>query len=152
MTKGLAPMTGDDVKRVAAELRVKPEEVREMETRLAGQEMAFDADEGEDEVYAPVHYLADNDAEPYQVLEHKESEEVAATGLARALSSLDERSRRIVEARWLREKDAATLHELAAEFKVSAERIRQIEAKALEKMRKSMGAAGQRALPAPAAN
>jgi RNA polymerase sigma-32 factor len=152
MKKGLAPMTGDDVKRVAAELRVKPEEVREMETRLAGQEMAFDADEGEDEVYAPVHYLADNDAEPYQVLEHKESEEVAATGLARALSSLDERSRRIVEARWLREKDAATLHELAAEFKVSAERIRQIEAKALEKMRKSMGAAGPRALPAPAAN
>ena len=152
MKKGLAPMTGADVKRVAEELRVKPEEVREMETRLAGQEMAFDAEEGEDEVYAPVHYLADNDAEPYQVLEQKESEEVAAAGLARALSSLDERSRRIVEARWLREKDAATLHDLAAEFKVSAERIRQIEAKALEKMRKHMGAAAARALPAPAAN
>jgi len=152
MKKGLAPLTGDDVKRVAAELRVKPEEVREMETRLAGQEMAFDAEEGEDEVYAPVHYLADDDAEPYQALEQKESAEVAAAGLAGALSSLDERSRRIVEARWLREKDAATLHDLAAEFKVSAERIRQIEAKALEKMRKHMGAAARRALPAPAAN
>ena len=152
MKKGLAPLTGDDVQRVARELRVKPEEVREMETRLAGQEMAFDAEEGDDEAYAPVHYLADNDAEPYQVLEQKESAEVAASGLAHALSSLDERSRRIVEARWLREKDAATLHDLAAEFKVSAERIRQIEAKALEKMRKSMGAAASRALPAPAAN
>jgi len=152
MKKGLAPLTGDDVQRVAEELRVKPEEVREMEMRLAGQEMAFDADEGDDEVYAPVHYLEDNDTEPYQVLEQKESAEVAASGLANALSSLDERSRRIVEARWLREKDAATLHDLAAEFKVSAERIRQIEAKALEKMRKHMGSAAPRALPAPAAN
>jgi RNA polymerase sigma-32 factor len=152
MKKGLAPLTGDDVQRVAEELRVKPEEVREMEMRLAGQEMAFDADEGDDEVYAPVHYLEDNDAEPYQVLEQKESAEVAASGLANALSSLDERSRRIVEARWLREKDTATLHDLAAEFKVSAERIRQIEAKALEKMRKHMGSATPRALPAPAAN
>jgi len=71
---------------------------------------------------------------------------VRAAGLASALASLDARSRRIVEARWLKEKDAATLHDLAAEFKVSAERIRQIEAKALEKMRKSMDA-----LPAPAA-
>jgi len=152
MKKGLAPLSGDDVQRVASELRVKPEEVREMETRLSGQDMAFDADESEDEVYAPVHYLADNEAEPYRVLEAKQSEEVASAGLARALSSLDERSRRIVEARWLRERDAATLHELAAEFKVSAERIRQIEARALEKMRKAFGGAGPKALPAPAAN
>jgi RNA polymerase sigma-32 factor len=151
MKKGLAPLTSDEVERVAAELRVKPEDVREMEMRLAGQEMAFDADESEEEAYAPVHYLAaDNDAEPYHVLEAKESGEVASAGLARALSSLDARSRRIVEARWLREKDAATLHELAAEFKVSAERIRQIEAKALEKMRKAIGAASPKALPAPA--
>ena len=149
MKKGLAPLSSADVERVATELRVKPEEVREMETRLAGQEMAFDADESEEEAYAPVHYLADNDAEPYRVLEAKQSEEVESAGLARALSSLDERSRRIVEARWLREKDAATLHDLAAEFKVSAERIRQIEAKALEKMRKHLGSSGLKALPAP---
>jgi len=143
MKKGLAPLTSDDVQRVAAELRVKPEEVVEMETRLSGQEIAFDADHDDEEAYAPVNYLAaDQDAEPLRLLEAKESEQMRAAGLDEALKSLDPRSRRIVEARWLREKDAATLHDLAAEFKVSAERIRQIEAKALEKMRK--------ALPAPA--
>ena len=143
MKKGLAPLTSDDVSRVARELRVKPEEVVEMETRLSGQEIAFEADQDDESVYAPVNYLAaDRDAEPLQVLEAKESEETRAAGLENALKTLDPRSRRIVEARWLREKDAATLHELAAEFKVSAERIRQIEAKAFQKMRL--------ALPAPA--
>jgi len=142
MKKGLAPLTSDDVSRVAKELRVKPEEVVEMETRLSGQEIAFEADQDDESAYAPVNYLAaDHDAEPLRVLEAKEWEQSRASGLANALNSLDPRSRRIVEARWLREDDAATLHELAAEFKVSAERIRQIEAKALEKMRK--------ALPAP---
>jgi RNA polymerase sigma-32 factor len=143
MKKGLAPLSTDDVARVAAELRVKPEEVVEMETRLSGQEVAFEGDPDDDEGYAPVNYLAaDHDAEPLRLLEAKESEENRASGLETALASLDARSRRIVEARWLREKDPATLHDLAAEFNVSAERIRQIEAKALEKMRK--------ALPAPA--
>jgi RNA polymerase sigma-32 factor len=143
MKKGLGPLSTDDVARVAAELRVKPEEVVEMETRLSGQEVAFEADAEDDEAYAPVNYLAaDHDAEPLRLLEAKESEENRASGLETVLNSLDARSRRIVEARWLREKDPATLHDLAAEFKVSAERIRQIEAKALEKMRK--------ALPAPA--
>jgi RNA polymerase sigma-32 factor len=150
MKRGLAPLTSDEVARVASELRVKPEEVTEMETRLAGQELAFEA-EGEDDVHAPVHWLADNGAEPSQALEEAESERVRGEGLARALASLDARSRRIVEARWLREKDGATLHELAAEFRVSAERIRQIEAKALEKMRKLMQSPAPRALPAPAA-
>jgi RNA polymerase sigma-32 factor len=142
MKKGLAPLTRKDVARVADELKVKPEEVVEMETRLSGQELAFEGDREDDEAYAPVHYLADEAAEPYRVLEAEESERVRAAGLQKALATLDPRSRRIVEARWLREKDAATLHDLAAEFKVSAERIRQIEAKALDKMR--------RLLPAPA--
>jgi RNA polymerase sigma-32 factor len=143
MKTGLAPMTSQDVARIAAELRVKPEEVVEMETRLSGREVAFEADADDDESYAPVNYLAaDRDAEPLSQLETREAEEGRASGLDQALKSLDPRSRRIVEARWLREKDALTLHELAAEFKVSAERIRQIEAKALEKMRK--------ALPSPA--
>jgi len=150
MKTGLAPLTSDDVERVAAELRVKPEEVREMETRLSGQEMAFDADDNDEDAYAPVHYLADNEAEPFHVLEAEESDRVRAEGLSKALGSLDARSRRIIEARWLREKDAATLHELAAEFKVSAERIRQIEAKALDKMRKAFGDEGPHALPSPA--
>jgi RNA polymerase sigma-32 factor len=137
MKSGLAPLTQEEIARVAAELKVKPAEVAEMETRLAGQEVAFEADDDED-VYAPVHYLADQDAEPSLVLETLESERNRTTGLAHALETLDARSRRIIEARWLREKDAATLHDLAAEFKVSAERIRQIEAKALDKMRRAM--------------
>ena len=144
MKKGLAPMTRGEVASVAAELNVKPEEVREMETRLSGHELAFEGERDTDEeAFAPVHYLADTAAEPLQVLEAEETERVQAEGLKKALSSLDPRSRRIIEARWLREKDTATLHDLAAEFKVSAERIRQIEAKALDKMRK--------ALPAPTA-
>ena len=142
MKQGVATLSTADVARVAQELKVKPEEVVEMETRLSGQELAFEGDRDDDEAYAPVQYLADEAAEPYRVLEAEESERVRGEGLQKALEMLDPRSRRIVEARWLREKDAATLHELAAEFKVSAERIRQIEAKALDKMRKL--------LPAPA--
>jgi RNA polymerase sigma-32 factor len=139
MKSGLAPLTTKEVKRVAAELRVKPEEVVEMETRLSGQEIGFEAEVDDEEAYAPVHYLAaDRDGEPLAQLEAKESEALRAEGLDEALKSLDPRSRRIIEARWLREKDALTLHDLAAEFKVSAERIRQIEAKALERMKKAM--------------
>ncbi|MGE0873298.1 MAG: RNA polymerase sigma factor RpoH [Burkholderiales bacterium] len=137
----LAPMTGEDVGRIAAELRVKPEEVVEMETRLSGQEIAFEADEDEDS-YAPVQYLADPDAEPSRVLEAAESARLESGGLEEALAALDPRSRRIVEARWLREQGGATLHDLAAEFKVSAERIRQIEAKAMQKMRSQLTARG----------
>ena len=150
MKSGLAPLTTEDIQRVSKELRVKPEEVVEMEMRLAGQEVSFESDDDED-TYAPVNYLADQDAEPSQALELNEGARLRATGLEKALDALDPRSRRIVESRWLREKDAATLHDLAAEFKVSAERIRQIEAKALEKMRKVIeGAESPRALPAPA--
>ena len=140
MKTGLAPLSRGDVKHIAAELRVKPEEVTEMETRLAGHEMAFEPEQDDDEGYAPVHYLADEESEPTRVLEAEESERLRSAGLRKALDSLDSRSRRIIEARWLKEKDAATLHDLAAEYNVSAERIRQIEAKALEKMRKSCGA------------
>ena len=140
MKSGLAPLSSGDMKSIAAELKVKPEEVAEMETRLAGREMAFEPEQDDDESYAPVDYLADEGAEPTRVLEAEQSQRLRAEGMTRALDSLDPRSRRIIEARWLREKDAATLHDLAAEYKVSAERIRQIEAKALEKMRKSLGA------------
>jgi RNA polymerase sigma-32 factor len=143
MKTGLAPLTTKDVERMASELRVKPEEVVEMETRLSGGDVAFEADADDEEAYAPANYLAaDRDAEPLAQLEAKEAEEGRASGLEEALNTLDERSRRIIETRWLREKNPLTLHDLAAEFKVSAERIRQIEAKALEKMKK--------ALPSPA--
>jgi RNA polymerase sigma-32 factor len=141
MKKGLAPLSGSDVERVASELNVKPQEVVEMETRLSGQEIAFEAERDDEEAFAPADYLADSDAEPYRVLEAKEEEQSKVENLRSALAVLDPRSRRIIQARWLKEKNAATLHDLAAEFKVSAERIRQLEAKALEKMR--------RALPSP---
>ena len=151
MKRSLGPLTSLDVKRVAAELNVKPEEVVEMETRLGGHDVAFEADDSE-EAYAPVHYLAaDEMAEPSHVLEAAQEEHVQSAGLKKALEALDPRSRRIVESRWLKEKNPATLHDLAAEFKVSAERIRQIETKAMEKMKKAMLAQGgpQKALPAP---
>ena len=93
-----------------------------METRLGGRDLAFEADDSDEEAaYAPVHYLAaDPEAEPSRVLEAAaERERLQTAGLQRALAALDARSRRIVEARWLKEKDSATLHDLAAEFKVS---------------------------------
>jgi RNA polymerase sigma-32 factor len=153
MKKGPAALSADEVKRVAAELKVKPEEVTEMETRLGGRDLAFEADDSDDETaYAPAHYLAANpEDEPSRVLEDRESGQLEAAGLRYALDSLDARSRRIVEARWLKEKDAATLHDLAAEFKVSAERIRQLEAKALKTMKLALQAAqpAPRSLPVP---
>ena len=153
MKRGLAPLTADEIRHVAATLKVKPEEVVEMETRLAGRDIAFETDDDDDEAaYAPAQYLAtDPEAEPSRVLEAAEDGNVDAAGLKNALAALDPRSRRIVEARWLKEKDGATLHDLAAEFKVSAERIRQLEMKAMEKMRKVLQAQGApRELPAPA--
>ena len=140
MKNDLGPLSSGDVKHIAAELNVKPEEVTEMETRLSGREIAFEPEQDDDEGFAPIHYLADEGSEPTRVLEAEQSERLRSEGLAKALASLDPRSRRIIEARWLKEKDAATLHDLAAEYKVSAERIRQIEAKALEKMRKAYDA------------
>jgi RNA polymerase sigma-32 factor len=152
LKKGLAPLTAAEVRSIASALKVKAEEVVEMETRLAGREMAFEAGDGEEEDrYAPVHYLADPAAEPSQQLEDEQEERVRTEGISRALATLDPRSRRIVETRWLKEKDAPTLHDLADEFGVSAERIRQIEAKAMQKMKKSLQSSAPRALPAPAA-
>ena len=141
MKRDSGTMSQDDIGRMATELNVKPEEVAEMEMRLAGQEMALESD-NDDESYAPVNYLAaDSSSEPSLALESAELATQRATGLAKALDGLDARSRRIVESRWLQEKDARTLQDLATEYNVSAERIRQIEAKALEKMRKVMAPA-----------
>jgi RNA polymerase sigma-32 factor len=135
MKPGLEPLTQDEIRNVASVLRVKPEEVAEMETRLAGQEIALEPAGDDDETYAPIAYLADPGEEPSKLIENEETRRLRSEGLAAALDGLDARSRRIIEARWLREKDSATLHDLAAEFNVSAERIRQIEAKAMQKMR-----------------
>jgi RNA polymerase sigma-32 factor len=142
MKPGLGSLTPAEIKSVASQLGVKPEEVVEMETRLGGQDIPLESgSDDEDDHFAPIAYLRDGAAGPSQVLEADQNEHLRATGLETALASLDARSRRIIEARWLREKDAATLHDLAREFGVSAERIRQIEAKALVKMKGMMTAA-----------
>jgi RNA polymerase sigma-32 factor len=141
MKPTLDPLTQSEIGAMAKELRVKPKEVAEMEMRLAGQEISLEPASDEDESYAPIAYLADRSPGPSEIAEAKQAEALQARGLETALASLDARSRRIIESRWLREKDSATLHELAAEFKVSAERIRQIEAKALAKMKNVIAAA-----------
>jgi len=141
MKPSLAPLTRTEIGSMARQLSVKPEEVAEMEMRLAGHEISLEPVSDEDEPYAPIAYLADHAPGPSEIAETNQDETLRARGLEAALASLDARSRRIIEARWLREKDAATLHELAAEFKVSAERIRQIEAKALAKMKGVIAAA-----------
>jgi RNA polymerase sigma-32 factor len=121
---------------------VKPEEVREMEMRLGGQDIALDPQPGDDGemTMTPIAYLTDADDEPSQILERAETAANRSAGLRGALQKLDPRSRRIIEARWLREDDQATLQQLADEYGVSAERIRQIESKALKSMRAQMGA------------
>jgi len=141
MKKGLGPLSQEAVEDMARQLRVKPEEVREMEMRLSGQDIALEANDDDEDSYAPIAYLSDPDKEPSLLLESEETERDGAQGLKAALASLDERSRRIIEARWLREKNPATLHDLATEFKVSAERIRQVEAKAMQKMKGLLAAA-----------
>jgi RNA polymerase sigma-32 factor len=147
MKQGSGTMSPDEVAGMARELNVKPEEVVEMETRLSGGDVALEGrvEDGEEE-FAPIAYLADPNSEPTQVLERREYDRLQTEGIRSALEALDARSRRIVEARWLAEDadgtvGSATLHDLAQEFGVSAERIRQIEAKALQKMRASMLAA-----------
>ncbi len=140
--EGVDTLSGPQAAEVAARLGVKQEEVVEMETRLSGRDLALEGnpDDG-DEAFAPIDYLADSRYEPTRVIENKALARLQNEGLHEALEALDPRSRRIVEARWLSEGEASTLHDLAAEFNVSAERIRQIEVKALQKMRGALVAA-----------
>jgi RNA polymerase sigma-32 factor len=140
-----ATLTPAEVQTVARQLNVKPEEVLEMETRLSGGDVALEpqVDDGE-ESYAPIAYLADESSEPTRVIESRRRDQLAGDGVLRALDALDERSRRIVEERWLKVNDDSsggmTLHQLASEYGVSAERIRQIEVAAMKKMRKALEA------------
>ena len=124
------------VDEIAAHLNVRSEDVREMEVRLSGREMSLENQDDDEDSYAPIAYLSDEGhADPTQVLERRAEDLMRGAGLDRALDALDPRSRRIVQARWLQDDGGATLHELAAEFGVSAERIRQIEVAAMKKMR-----------------
>ena len=145
LKKGLEPLKPQQISEIARQLNVSEQDVADMETRFAGHEVGLEpAGDSDDESHAPIHYLADNEAhEPSRILETTQRERLQTSGLTNALNALDERSRRIVEARWLCDEGAAaTLHELAAEFKVSAERIRQIEQKAMGKMQASLALAG----------
>lgn len=131
----------EQIRSMARELHVKPEEVIEMEARLAGGDVLLDpspSDDG-DEAFGPIAYLTDHSHEPLAMIEAHRRDVLATDGIATALSALDPRSRRIVEERWLKVNDDSsggmTLHDLAAEFGVSAERIRQIEVAAMKKMK-----------------
>ncbi|WP_395140936.1 RNA polymerase sigma factor RpoH [Caldimonas aquatica] len=140
-----ATLTDREIDAVARELNVKREEVIEMETRLAGGDVALEpSTDDSEESFAPIAYLADESSEPTRVIEAHHRDALATDGIARALDELDARSRRIVEERWLKVNDdgsgGKTLHELASEYGVSAERIRQIEAAAMKKMRKTLAA------------
>ena len=141
MKKTSAALTPAEARAIAKTLGVKPEEVVEMETRLSGRDIALDPQPDEEGASAaPISWLSDHDDEPAQILERAETARNRSTGLSRALSKLDDRSRRIIEARWLREEDPATLQDLADEYGVSAERIRQIESKALKSMKAQIAA------------
>ena len=129
---------------VAQQLNVKREEVIEMETRMSGGDVVLDptpGDDGED-AFGPIAYLTDSSLEPTAVLEARRRDVLASDGMTHAMAALDDRSRRIVTERWLKVNDdgsgGMTLHELAAEYNVSAERIRQIEVAAMKKMRKTL--------------
>jgi RNA polymerase sigma-32 factor len=140
MKSSTAALTHGEANAIAKELGVKPEEVLEMETRLSGGDVALDPTPGDEETITPIAYLTDDEDEPGQILEKAETARNRSSGLRSAMAKLDDRSRRIIEARWLRDEDAATLQQLADEYGVSAERIRQIESKALKTMRAEMAA------------
>ena len=138
--KRLGWLSKDETEAVAADLGVTAREVTEMEQRLAGHDVSFDPDPEDDETFAPAAYLPSPNSDPALSVERSDWDADAHDRLQGALAELDERSRTILARRWLTE-DKATLHELAAEYDVSAERIRQIEAKAMAKLRTKLAAA-----------
>lgn len=140
----LDALSPKEINSLAKALDVKPEEVREMEVRLGGHDMAIEIDNEDEGHREPSTWMSDSRLEPTQVIEAEENRALLGEGIVSALESLDPRSRRIVEARWLTVNDdgsgAATLHDLADEFNISAERVRQIETAALKKMRSALPA------------
>jgi len=143
-TLGFNPMHQGEINAMAQTLKVRPQDVVEMELRMAGGDVSIDPSSHDDDEFSPVHALGDSRQEPSHLLELRQRDHMASDGVSTALAELDERSRQIIAARWLQVNDEGsggkTLHELAAEFGVSAERIRQIEANALKKMRKVLEA------------
>ncbi len=141
MKPNFGALSPTEVKSIARQLNVKETDVSEMEQRLSGQEISLEPLNDDDENWvSPIAYLQDATVDPSERLSGMQKSAAATDGLRDALNSLDDRSRRIVEARWLREGEELTLHELADEYGVSAERIRQIEVKAMQKMKSSLAA------------
>ena len=136
---GLGWLSHDETQAVAEDLGVSPSEVTRMERRLSGRDVSFDGSPTEEDEYAPVAYLPSPNSDPADAVEQADWQNDSRRRLGRALAALDDRSRDIVQRRWLVEKKA-TLHELAAEYNVSAERIRQVEANAMRKLRGSIAA------------
>jgi RNA polymerase sigma-32 factor len=139
-------LSQEQIDSMARTLNVKREEVIEMEQRMAGGDVLLDPSPSDDgqEAYGPIAYLADVSQEPSALIESHQRDVLASDGIAAALEELDPRARRIVQERWLKVNDdgsgGMTLHELAAQYQVSAERIRQIEVAAMKKMRKALAA------------
>ena len=141
MKPGFGSLNDGETREVAKALGVKPEEVREMEVRLGGGDVSLEGGQDDDEhAVSPLAYLEDEGAEPSEILAAEQGSRLESEGLREALDQLDARSRRIVEARWLREGDSATLQSLADEYQVSAERIRQIEQNAMTTLRRALAA------------
>jgi len=142
MKKDHNTLSPEAITDIAGQLNVREKDVAEMETRMGGREMSLEPlGEDSEEDYAPIAYLAAPNSDPTEILAGLENDRLQTEGIAEALSSLDERSRRIVESRWLRDEEdggSRTLQDLANEYGVSAERIRQIEAKALKKMKATL--------------
>ena len=139
MKSSLDSLSNKEIHQISEELNVKVSDVTEMETRLSGSDLTLDPlGDNEEDDYSPISYLQSANLEPSAVLEQKQMGLAQQEGLATALANLDDRSRAIIEARWLNGDDQSTLHELAAQYGVSAERIRQIEAQAMKKMKVAM--------------
>lgn len=133
-------LTSEQCKEIASGLGVKPEDVMEMDMRLSGGDMAFEAPYDNEDAYAPIDYLEAPNSNPLTLVEEAQSVAYEHRDLGEALAQLDERSRDIIQARWLNEDSTTTLQELAARYAVSAERIRQLEQQALKKLKNWMGA------------
>ena len=135
MRKSMSALSNREAQAIADDLGVKLSEVLEMEQRMTGKDMALVGESDDEDSFAPIDWLADNDSEPTQIMAQKAHYALQTEGLQTALAKLDDRSRHIVESRWLADDGGLTLHDLAGQYGVSAERIRQIEVKAMQKLR-----------------
>jgi RNA polymerase sigma-32 factor len=139
MRKTLNPLKQAEIKEISNKLNVKEADVMEMEYRLNGHDLPIDySDSDEEDSFRPISYLEDEGADPFKIISSDESENNQLTHLSSSISRLDERSQYILKARWLDPENTKTLHELAAELNVSAERVRQIEQNALQKLKQLM--------------